>query len=679
MNSPELLFQSLSAMILSGKGTQTITDSSACGGMSASAQAAWLNATASGVGSPAVVTAGKDIFEGVVGVTSAASWGGDDVVGSGISSIGAKAAESSFVEGLTVFAGGSTDAITAATVGNDHSARDGWYTGGFINAIRSTLIQEGVTELQIYAMAKYASAARTNDAAQHDLNAGILMLKLDGVYNEIRPNDRVIFEYEALKTALWIDATLVVEATVATLDNVEVSVPVTRINLRLPWLLAALINISEVVSAKIRIWFDPRRVGTLERIPTKTVTKNHILHTPRPITLPPKTHLPTADTDILIQDAEGTTLRAKGGGQVLSNTPHILITEVLDDDFSGELVKPITFLWGLTKVTRGQTVHREVIGSGDTTQTWQSFRLAKSPLTYVADPFSPGGRRPEIEVFVNGIKWRRAQSFYKATPTDEIYVIRHDADHQTFIQFGDGDLGKRLPTGTNNIVATYRFGVGGNVEANTITKLVRPIKGVKSVYNPLPATGGEDLPTEQEAREKAIQSTRVLGKLVSLVDFEVEAARYGGVIKAKAEWAWDSREDSAVVKVSIITADAGDPSAELRAYLMNMAEPDVRVQVHKATKELRELTIDVELDPDYLPEEVQAAVDARLFDELEGLLAPRNARIGGFLHRSEIYAAIHEIEGVLSVRGVLIFGIPMLRFLKAGEGGYLAFTYPEAG
>ncbi|MFO7562605.1 MAG: hypothetical protein R6X02_08165, partial [Enhygromyxa sp.] len=60
-----------------------------------------------------------------------------------------------------------------------------------------------------------------------------------------------------------------------------------------------------------------------------------------------------------------------------------------------------------------------------------------------------------------------------------------------------------------------------------------------------------------------------------------------------------------------------------------MAEPDVRVQVCKATKDARELVIELDPDPDYLPEEVQAAVDVRLFDEFEGLLAPRNVPIGG--------------------------------------------------
>ncbi|KIG11572.1 hypothetical protein DB30_03272 [Enhygromyxa salina] len=59
------------------------------------------------------------------------------------------------------------------------------------------------------------------------------------------------------------------------------------------------------------------------------------------------------------------------------------------------------------------------------------------------------------------------------------------------------------------------------------------------VSNPIAASGGEDPPTEEQAREQAIQSLRVLGRLVSLADFEVEATHYGGVVKAKARWEWD--------------------------------------------------------------------------------------------------------------------------------------------
>jgi hypothetical protein len=89
-------------------------------------------------------------------------------------------------------------------------------------------------------------------------------------------------------------------------------------------------------------------------MPSKTVNKSHFLNVARPVTLQAGATLPSDDTFIVIEDAEGTTVRAKGGGQGNSNNPQIKITELLED-FNGYLVKPITFLWGLTEVTRGQT------------------------------------------------------------------------------------------------------------------------------------------------------------------------------------------------------------------------------------------------------------------------------------------------------------------------------------
>ena len=54
----------------------------------------------------------------------------------------------------------------------------------------------------------------------------------------------------------------------------------------------------------------------------------------------------------------------------------------------------------------------------------------------------------------------------------------------------------------------------------------------------------------------------MLGRLVSLVDFDVEAARYGGVIRAHAKFAWGAAGEDALVKVWTICADLGDPMAD---------------------------------------------------------------------------------------------------------------------
>jgi len=182
-------------------------------------------------------------------------------------------------------------------------------------------------------------------------------------------------------------------------------------------------------------------------------------------------------------------------------------------------------------------------------------------------------------------------------PNDAIYVVRHDEDHQTFVVFGDGELGQRLPTGVNNVVATYRYGVGGNVPANSITALEKPIKGVRKVFNPLPATGGKEPPTPEQQRREAPLSTLVLGRLVSLPDFEAETRRYGNVVSAKARWGWDDSGEDAVVQVWFATRDAGDPSAELRSYLQGMAEPNARIHVIKAKPSSKALRIELEIDP----------------------------------------------------------------------------------
>ena len=52
------------------------------------------------------------------------------------------------------------------------------------------------------------------------------------------------------------------------------------------------------------------------------------------------------------------------------------------------------------------------------------------------------------------------QSFYGQPTNAQVFVLREDDQGQTHVTFGDGVNGALLPTGTNNIVATYRYGAG---------------------------------------------------------------------------------------------------------------------------------------------------------------------------------------------------------------------------
>lgn len=610
------------------------------------------------------VAAQSDVFEGDLRKSERATWTADEILSD---KYGIREAGSSILEGQ-LLANARPNDFGTVRLTQKLDLEDGWYSGSAID----TLVGPNGVQPELAAVYTMANNASIRLAGYE---GGLAKIVLDGIYPAIKAGSVVVLEAGAATGAFLVFNKVTAPLTMTP----EIDVPVDKLTLLGP------VDFTTFLPQLTTVYFDPRKVGEIEPIPTKTVVLSDIVGFPRPVTGPGKPALPVTGVDVMIQDAENTTLIAKGDIYTTNDgTTHVLITEIPEQGFEGELVKPITFHWGLSKVTRGETMNREVLGSGNGTQSWQSFKLAKAPLTYVADPDAPGGRRPELAVYVNGRQWRRAQSFYEAKPSDEIYVIKHDASHGTRIIFGDGELGTRVPTGPNNVVARYRHGVGGNKDARTINRLSRPTSGVISVVNPVAASGGEDPPTPQQARERAIQSTRVLGKLVALPDFEVEAARWGGVVAAKAAWEWDRRGDEALVNLWVIAPGPGDPSASLQGYLQALAEPGTHVRVQKAAAHSFVMSFQLELDVGYMLEEVAAAVREHLFDEIHGFFALRNVSIGGVFRRSELYAAIHQVPGVANVRVVSLGssgsgGQELPVGYAIPKGTYLAPTFISLG
>ena len=75
--------------------------------------------------------------------------------------------------------------------------------------------------------------------------------------------------------------------------------------------------------------------------------------------------------------------------------------------------------------------------------------------------------------------------------------------------FGDGVNGALLPTGTNNVVATYRYGAGAAAPAvETLTVIQSPQPGLEALRNPLQPTGGADAddPARAEDPRAAIRA-----------------------------------------------------------------------------------------------------------------------------------------------------------------------------
>ena len=186
--------------------------------------------------------------------------------------------------------------------------------------------------------------------------------------------------------------------------------------------------------------------------------------------------------------------------------------------------------------SHGESVD-EILGDGDGRRTDQRFVLAQSPLTHVSAA-TPSGRASTLELRVGDVQWQERDSLYGAAADGRVFETRHDDAAVTTIRFGDGVEGARLPSGSTNVRAHYRKGLGtaGNVGADTLTTLLSRPLGVAAVANPQAATGGEDAESLSRARQNAPLTVLTLDRAVSIRDYADFARAFAGIDKAHALW-----------------------------------------------------------------------------------------------------------------------------------------------
>jgi predicted phage baseplate assembly protein len=188
--------------------------------------------------------------------------------------------------------------------------------------------------------------------------------------------------------------------------------------------------------------------------------------------------------------------------------------------------------------TQGATVS-EVLGNGNAQVAFQQFRLAQPPLTFVPAP-PPLFRRSTLTVFVDKVAWTPVASLSTCGPNDHVYTVDIESDGGALITFGDGVHGARLPTGTQNVTATYRTGMGpaGDVPAASLAIMLKQPAGIAKVTNPIPATAGQEPEPIPTIRARAPRRLRAGGRLITRNDYADFVASYPGVDKAAA-WELD--------------------------------------------------------------------------------------------------------------------------------------------
>lgn len=307
----------------------------------------------------------------------------------------------------------------------------------------------------------------------------------------------------------------------------------------------------------------------------------------------------------------------------------------------------VTINANVVSSSHGETAPPEVLGSGDATQKNQRFVLKKPGVTYLSAP-TASGIQSTVTVTVNGVPWTEVPSLYEVDGRSESYMLRTDDDGVTTVIFGDGEHGARLPTGRENVVATYRTcdASAGAIDAGRLILLkTRPL-GVRSVINPLASSGNSAPESLALGRANASLATQLIDRIVTLQDYQNFASAFPGIGKAYARAMWDGRTNVVYITLageagSTIPADSALPTNLLRAIFAS-ADPSQSVQLATYQPRYFSVAADLVLSPQAQRTQVMDAARAALLSafsfERRGFAQPVTA--------AEIARALQAVPGV---------------------------------
>jgi hypothetical protein len=330
----------------------------------------------------------------------------------------------------------------------------------------------------------------------------------------------------------------------------------------------------------------------------------------------------------------------------------------------------VTINANVVLATHGETV-QEVLGSGGERQSYQKFTLRQPPLTYISAS-TPSGAASTLQVRVNDLLWHEVSTLYGKGAQERVYVTRNSDEAKTTLIFNG-----HLPTGQDNVKATYRkgIGLGGLVKADQLSLLMTRPLGVKGVTNPQPSRGAEDAEALEQARRNAPLTVLTLDRIVSLQDYEDFARAFAGIGKALATWVWNGQHQGVFVTVAGpkgAFVDVDSPLYQnLVAGMQKAGDRYIPLQVKSYRLALFRIKASIKIDPDYLPKKVLEAV----WQSLRTQFGFDTRAFGQPVALSEAIAIIQTVPGIVAV--------DVDKFYRFGETedlqSRLAAAAPQAG
>jgi hypothetical protein len=310
--------------------------------------------------------------------------------------------------------------------------------------------------------------------------------------------------------------------------------------------------------------------------------------------------------------------------------------------------------------TQGKSETAVPLGNGDNRLVFQSFKVPKAPVTYLISDTDTPPEVPELQIYVNDRLWKRVPSFFDRRPDEEIYIVREDTDNNSWVQFGDGLTGVRLPSGVKNIVAISRTGTGafGALKPDTKVQAGGRLERLDKIQMPDVAAGGSQPEDGDNARQAAPGKIQSLDRLVSVEDFESETLAISGVTKAAAAWQLVENIPEVVVTVLMETGrgdEFKDVRTTLAGYSRGRGAGRFPIAVLQGHLEYVVINATFGYDSTYREEDVIESIEKALginsgkpnvVDDQSGLFSVRRRRFGQREYATTIAGTIQQVAGV---------------------------------
>ncbi len=303
-------------------------------------------------------------------------------------------------------------------------------------------------------------------------------------------------------------------------------------------------------------------------------------------------------------------------------------------------------------VSEGSTVTESLQGSSPL------LTLGRGPLTWILDPAAPAGRRPEVQLSVNGRAWQRVDTLLDGSPNGPNFAVECSPGGGARLRTGAGGLGASLPENAS-LQLRYRVGLGagGNRAAGRIDGRRSDHPALLRTQNLLPAWGGADPEDRALARSRAPAALRAVDRVVSLPDLRAAALSFDGVSRARVFS--DPRQPR---RFSVVVCGAGNQALsaavhrDLRRFLEERTPPGIQVATLDPVPLPIALGLRVRVIPGTDPVLLEREIRLRLGLDSEigrapGLLDPRRVDLDADLQLSAVYGAL---EGLAGVRGLVV-------------------------